>query len=193
MKSLIVTLLNGLLLVVLFNLPGCQSDPVFSDPCDQSICLNGGTCSDGYCNCPEGFTGADCSDRQTPKALIVNSLRLPSFPELAPDQKPWDFSGGPDLKLVWYVEDELLVELEATHPDAVNGSSNTFILPENFRLEQPEALHTIFVYDKDGKGKHQLMGLLAFQPYAPDNGFPHHLVVEKDPQLQLEMELSYRL
>jgi hypothetical protein len=31
-----------------------------SDPCDDTVCLNGGACSDGTCVCPDGFTGENC-------------------------------------------------------------------------------------------------------------------------------------
>ncbi|KAK6173686.1 hypothetical protein SNE40_017094 [Patella caerulea] len=30
------------------------------DPCDDVECLNNGVCVDGICNCPCGFSGADC-------------------------------------------------------------------------------------------------------------------------------------
>jgi len=30
------------------------------DPCMELSCKNGGVCSDGYCNCPVGFEGAEC-------------------------------------------------------------------------------------------------------------------------------------
>ena len=32
-----------------------------SDPCEDITCLNGGSCDDGSCACPDGWTGADCS------------------------------------------------------------------------------------------------------------------------------------
>jgi uncharacterized protein (TIGR02145 family) len=37
-----------------------------NDPCDNVSCFNGGTCLDGTCICPEGFTGEDCSTEVTP-------------------------------------------------------------------------------------------------------------------------------
>lgn len=32
-----------------------------SDPCDDISCFNGGICTEGMCDCPAGWTGADCS------------------------------------------------------------------------------------------------------------------------------------
>ena len=41
---------------------GVVSSPSCSllDPCSDVNCLNGGTCVSGDCDCPVGFTGADC-------------------------------------------------------------------------------------------------------------------------------------
>ena len=41
-------------LFAIFSLTSCE------DPCDAVNCLNGGTCVEGDCNCPEGFSGTDC-------------------------------------------------------------------------------------------------------------------------------------
>ena len=30
------------------------------DPCDDVDCLNGGTCFDGNCSCPDGYEGVNC-------------------------------------------------------------------------------------------------------------------------------------
>lgn len=49
----------------LFYLISCALLTVFisscaSDPCEDVICQNGGTCMDGACDCPSGWTGASC-------------------------------------------------------------------------------------------------------------------------------------
>ncbi len=45
-----------LLLSTLTVLPSCKKD----DPCDNVVCLNGGTCSDGSCTCATGYEGTTC-------------------------------------------------------------------------------------------------------------------------------------
>ena len=44
------------LLITLFALASCSSDP-----CEEVNCLNGGICMEGTCDCPPGWAGADCS------------------------------------------------------------------------------------------------------------------------------------
>jgi|GEM_PF-1333689 len=49
--------LFNILLVLTFlsaSFSGCK------DPCKDAVCLNGGTCDDGDCDCPLGYTGEHC-------------------------------------------------------------------------------------------------------------------------------------
>jgi hypothetical protein len=41
----------------------------FYKPCEDVICLNGGTCHDGDCNCPVGFEGTKCGIRSIDKFI----------------------------------------------------------------------------------------------------------------------------
>lgn len=36
------------------------------DPCEDTVCLNGGACLDGSCICPEGWTGEYCEELEEP-------------------------------------------------------------------------------------------------------------------------------
>jgi hypothetical protein len=39
------------------------------DACQDVICSNGGTCTDGACSCPSGYEGASCDTRTITKYL----------------------------------------------------------------------------------------------------------------------------
>ncbi len=45
----------ALLIFVLLCLSSCREDP-----CDSIDCINGGSCVEGICDCPEGFEGVRC-------------------------------------------------------------------------------------------------------------------------------------
>lgn len=40
--------------------PACKEDDSPADPCAGVTCQNGGSCADGTCFCPDGFTGPNC-------------------------------------------------------------------------------------------------------------------------------------
>ena len=52
-KTLLTALLLSFFLILFFF--ACKKDP-----CKGILCLNGGSCADGLCNCPPGFTGVNC-------------------------------------------------------------------------------------------------------------------------------------
>ncbi|OJJ19701.1 hypothetical protein BKI52_19405 [marine bacterium AO1-C] len=60
----------GTLLVLVLLAFGCkeseQPAPAVIDPCDNISCLNGGTCVNGTCDCPEGTYGDSCQFVPTP-------------------------------------------------------------------------------------------------------------------------------
>jgi len=45
-----------------------------ADPCDSVVCMNGGTCSEGTCNCLSGFSGANCGTEDLCVTQSVNCL-----------------------------------------------------------------------------------------------------------------------
>ena len=62
MKSTNFLLLFLCLSGTLLLLNACEEEEMMEemDPCESVECLNGGTCTDGTCSCPTGFTGTNC-------------------------------------------------------------------------------------------------------------------------------------
>ncbi len=62
-----------LLVFVVVLIGSCSKSPIkYNDttlvrPCETVTCLNGGTCVDGYCHCPEGYEGLKCETRWNEK------------------------------------------------------------------------------------------------------------------------------
>ena len=55
MKNLLVILFGA---AVFATVSSCNTDE--NNSCDGIVCQNGGTCDDGSCDCPPGFTGEFC-------------------------------------------------------------------------------------------------------------------------------------
>ena len=64
----VVIFVFGLIIVTSCNKGAVKyNDTNLVRPCENVICLNGGTCQDGYCYCPQGFEGVKCETRWSDK------------------------------------------------------------------------------------------------------------------------------
>jgi hypothetical protein len=74
-NTILYTLTSVLSLFILVMVSACNkgdikyNDTTLIRPCDQVICLNGGNCVDGSCNCPAGYEGIKCETRWNEKFL----------------------------------------------------------------------------------------------------------------------------
>jgi hypothetical protein len=68
--GLLVTLIFSLILIYSCTKKGVDyNDTTLIRPCDNVICLNGGTCLDGNCSCPLGYEGAQCQTKWSDKFI----------------------------------------------------------------------------------------------------------------------------
>lgn len=70
-----LTLFTAIITTVIFSTVLYTS--CATDKCKDVSCLNGGTCSDGVCKCPSGYTGSNCEKRtceanNTAKVRFIN-------------------------------------------------------------------------------------------------------------------------
>jgi len=62
-------LLSIFAIISLFVIQAC--DPL-EDPCDFILCANGGICIEGACDCPDGFSGPNCSNNLCDNVVCQN-------------------------------------------------------------------------------------------------------------------------
>jgi len=74
--------------VGLLILNGCDNDP-----CDDVVCMNGGNCISGTCECPEGWIGDFC-ETQLPQKLLITKIRVDDFPLTRQNGDSWALSWG---------------------------------------------------------------------------------------------------
>lgn len=55
---------------------------ILLDRCDTVVCLNGGTCLSGVCDCPPGYTGAYCETLipSNPVGMEIRMITLKKYP-----------------------------------------------------------------------------------------------------------------
>jgi hypothetical protein len=117
-----------LLLVTSFFFQSCTLDP-----CDAQVCMNGGICEDGDCDCPEGYSGESCETVWRTKMLgtytysesCSNFTAQASALAHSSDPLKFTFSYTDPIGLVQY---ELTMTGENTFelPNQVGGSNSNY-------------------------------------------------------------------
>lgn len=67
---------------------GCSPEEL-NHPCDDVSCANGGTCVNGFCDCPDGFDGEMCLELVAPEAAWITGIEASNYPVFR-DDLPWD-------------------------------------------------------------------------------------------------------
>ena len=78
-KTLTLLIFMALGSSVLFN--SCKDEP-----CDDQVCLNGGTCNDGDCDCPVAFEDQNCGTETRAKFISQYSCSNSCEPTLTYNQ-----------------------------------------------------------------------------------------------------------
>jgi hypothetical protein len=160
-----------LLFLSLVFFVGCAKDP-----CDKVACLNGGYCANGSCVCPEGYTGADCSQQKTPSIIYVTRFDLIQTPTYTSSGDFWDNGEGTgfspaDPYLDFSLAGNLIYSTDY-FTDITGNQQVTYTLTSPIMITSPNARHVIEVWDYDDLGPDDSMGGIEFNPYFSTNRFP---------------------
>ena len=142
------------------------------DPCDKVACLNGGTCANGICNCPTGYTGSNCGTEKTPTSVTVSKIILTNYPMVDGGGVGWDLSNGPDVFLsINQGSTANNVQFSGIAYD-VTGSTITYITNFPYNFLNPSNTYTIGLWDYDSTSADDYMGGIFFTPNNYKSGFP---------------------
>lgn len=160
------------------------------DSCENTICMNGGTCVDGVCDCPEQFTGPNCQDQVTPYKIMLRSVTVTRFPAYNDDAQ-WDAADGPDIYFRLYDEQGPLTQPLMLIENAAPNSMHVFNM-NSIDLFNVEDLYTIKLLDYEGVGEgSQEMGSIQFPLYEDENGFPKMITIDDGGPLAFTLEVEY--
>ncbi len=186
MKS--IKFLAGIFPLLLLNLYSCSE----KSSCENTMCLNGGICLDGTCDCPKGFEGTHCQERAKPDYMRITSLTLTRFPNSNENEaKPWDASDGPDI--FFRLFDGPLV---IAQPDKLIENAN-MLRPTQFdfhfiELNKPEAVYHLDLFDYDGIDiPDEFMGSISFVPFDRSKGFPQNIILDDGGTIAFTMTVDY--
>jgi hypothetical protein len=160
------------------------------DECEDVTCRNGGTCVNGDCDCPPGFSGPDCSNLETPDVIRINSIKLLRFPQTEPDGGGWDLTSGPDI----YVEvgrgSSSLLETGFFQNALISQTYEWDVSPA-LVITEPNLNHYIDLLDFDDFDADDFMGGINFTPFDPARGFPNPIVIDVSSEVAFELDVEY--
>lgn len=167
---------------------GCEKDP-----CEMVVCENDGHCANGECVCPEGFTGADCSQQVTPTMIRISNITVTKFPQTEEDGGGWDLTSGPDIYPAIYTagDDELWSGQSDFSQNADATVDYDFEVVPAISLNDPNSQYIIRLHDYDDFDPDDFMGGISFTPYSSTNGFPTSLHLDAGGAVAFTLEVSY--
>ncbi|MBK8055720.1 MAG: calcium-binding EGF-like domain-containing protein [Saprospiraceae bacterium] len=190
MKNLPLFLFSFMLLLI-----SCSK----SDPCEGIACKNGGTCSDGSCQCPPGWEGPLCETESLPKAVNVTAIKVTKFPANKADGSKWDNDNtNPDIFPALYTlksdntADQVLWTSDAIKLNAPTGQTHDFtlILPKLSMKTYDKSLG-LFLLEKDDTSSEN-MGGIAFKLQDVVKGKPATITLDcATCKVASELKVSY--
>jgi hypothetical protein len=168
-----------------------DDDNVTKDACEYITCLNGGSCANGECNCPEGYTGSDCSQQVTPTKIRIKQVDVTSFPATNDKGSGWDLTSAADIYIKIYKDDTELYNSSTYIKDAISSYKYEFELSPNVDLLNPNDQYTIILYDYDSTSGDDYMGGIIFKPYSNTNSFPTTMNLDAGGGITMTLHLSY--
>lgn len=170
-----------------------------SDPCEGIACKNGGTCSDGSCQCPPGWEGPLCETESLPKAVNVTAIKVTKFPANKADGSKWDNDNtNPDIFPALYTlksdntADQVLWTSDAIKLNAPTGQTHDFtlILPKLSMKTYDKSLG-LFLLEKDDTSSEN-MGGIAFKLQDVVKGKPATITLDcATCKVASELKVSY--
>ncbi|MCC6286532.1 MAG: hypothetical protein IT249_01475 [Chitinophagaceae bacterium] len=164
-----------------------------ADPCDKTTCMNGGYCANGDCVCPEGYGGADCSQRITPKKIKINKIEVSRFHATENNGAGWDMGSGPDIYINLSKGDAQIWKSANTYNYQNADPSKTYsfdVIPA-VDLTDPTDQYTIRLYDYDDFDADDFMGGIIFTAYTKSSGFPSVLTLDVGGTVAFRLYVSY--
>jgi len=160
------------LMLAFFSITSCQEDP-----CDNLLCVNGGICNEGKCDCPEGFGGSNCNEHLAPLSMRISFVTLTRYPATK-DGISWDETNGPDMFFKLYEDTFPIGKPLDLILDA--AADQLFQFPISvIEMRNITTKHVMKLWDYEGFNlPPEYMGEVEFIPFHEESGRPDTLVLD---------------
>ncbi|WP_303316932.1 hypothetical protein Q4Q34_09015 [Flavivirga abyssicola] len=184
-------------LLALFSIIlGCSSS---SDSCETITCLNGGVFTDCECECPEGYTGSNCSTQITPKSITITKATVKAFPIQQSNGDNWDFdlitpnNELPDVYITFQNSNlDVIYDSDTFFENILITGGNYLEFSPNLKIVNYANAFLVNIYDYDPNDADDFMASQGFVIYNEFNGFPETIEVKDvSDSILVELQLNY--
>ncbi|TGV04820.1 hypothetical protein [Flavivirga rizhaonensis] len=186
-----------LLSILTATYSGCSSK---SNDCETVTCLNEGVFIDCACECPQGYTGIDCSAQVTPKKVIITKAIVKVFPNTN-NGEFWDLGvptvddALPDVYITFQDADLNTIYDSPTFHENVISDAVTFFefsLSPSIELTKFDKPFLVNIWDYDTASEDDFMTSYGFFAYTSTNNFPDVITVVSQPdEILVDLEVTY--
>lgn len=179
----------------------CSSEDDSIDECTPIECLNDGIQTvDCRCDCPEGYSGIDCSAKLKPQSIKISKIVVKSFPDRKDNGDWWDtpfFSENNNADIYITIEnpDDVIIYEHPTYYEDASGLSESypFILDPPLLITNVKDTHSLILYDYDSNDSDDFISVLLFKPYEETrDGFPTTInVTSPIDTFELDVTVEY--
>lgn len=188
---------KSIVLFLLFSIFSCSKDTTTDPICTPIPCLNGGVSRpDCGCNCPQGFTGANCGTQITPTKINISKIEILSYPTVDPYAITgyWDYApiSNPDLAIVITDTFNSTVLTDTTNVpfnDSLPNTTYTYTY-SSFSITNVNDLFKIELRDVDSSNTFETMNTAFFTIYDSHNSFPSVIPIT-DGDTKYKIYVSY--
>jgi hypothetical protein len=188
--------------------------------CENVSCQNNGTCSEGKCSCPDGYSGYQCENydpcfsstcmnggtcqagtcvcpqgytsSNCSQQVTPSKITITNVRVTKFPSGNWDTGDGPDIfpELWLNSGSQVWSDPNTNYQNANSNQAYAFTPNPNIILTLVTSQYTLSLWDYDGPASNQYMGGITFNPYSGTNGFPATLTIDNG-SIAFELALSY--
>jgi len=187
------------LLVVIIYLPliiSCirKEEKTLINPCEGITCFNNGVCTNGSCECLDGYSGVNCENSLVPSNIFIQSIQILNFSLVDSNGNPWDDDRGPDISIAYF--DSVGSMIWETLPN--EAAQNVLPVDKhlfseiNFAEYVYDKIRTIVLYDHDLQPiRRQKIGQVSFTFSDVIVNRDTTLIASSNDGTQLKISLFY--
>jgi hypothetical protein len=177
---------------------GCSSDSS-DDSCTPIVCLNNGVSNSNCgCDCPQGYSGANCGTIVQPTRITITKVVVKSFSNTNSQGFLWDGTNDADIYIKVNSGSNVIYDHPTFIQNALGGSNLNyqFTLNPNLQITNVNSPLIVSLWDYDlgdvPSNADDNMASAAFFPFNGNSFPPTITITDPTSPTTFEIHLSYQ-